>query len=359
MSDAPTPDPLDGAVLSAYLTGELDADTTAAVEARLAHDRALGQRLDATARMLGALRGVDDVEPPPGAAERLRRRLAEEGAPRPAGAAPDASHASHASAPADPAEDADGTPDAPDAVDPTPAPVTTLASRRRTPWSAVAGVAAGLAALALVGGGLIQGFGSSDEQVADSAAEAPPADGGDMRQFEGAEESGLADEQTADDDATDRAAPESAPQPAPGPGGEALEGSAGGELPVLRDEAVVLADEAAVRARYTDMPEAAALLGQSLEAVEERAVAARAALAAAPAFRGGTAPGACLDQAGAVPPAVPVLVESAVLEGRAVLVYVLVDASPEATTLDRVTVQARAVSDCTGVLALELAAPGP
>ncbi|MEX0660071.1 MAG: hypothetical protein WD080_13150 [Egibacteraceae bacterium] len=343
MSDAPTPDPFDGAVLSAYLTGELDADTAAVVEARLAHDHALGRRLDTTARMLGALRGVEEVEPPPGAAERLRRRLAEAGAPHAAGAAADPADRSA------PAHRSDGTADAADT--PAPAPVTTLASRRRTPWSAVAGVAAGLAALALVGGGLIQGFGGSNEQTADSAAEAPPADGGDMRQFEGAEESGLADEQ-ADDDATGRA-------PAPAPSGEALEGQAGDGLPVLRDEAVVLADEAAVRARYTDLAEAAALLGRSLDAAEEPATAARAVLAAAPTFQGGTAPGACLDEAGAVPPAVPVLVESAVLEGRSVLVYVLVGASPDATTLDRVTVQAHAVSDCTGVLALELAAPGP
>ena len=126
------------------------------------------------------------------------------------------------------------------------------------------------------------------------------------------------------------------------------------DLPVLRDEAVALAGQAAVRARYAGLAETAAVLGEPLSAAQERAAAARARLDAAPAFQGGTAPGACLDQAGGIAPAIPVLVESAVLDGQPVLVYVLVAASPQATTLDRVTVQVRAPADCAAILDVDL-----
>lgn len=173
--------------------------------------------------------------------------------------------------------------------------------------------------------------------------DAPQSDDGGMRQFAETEESGVGDEQAADQDDTVRAP--SAPAPS---------AADAGDLPTLRDEAVPLAGEAAVRARYEELAEASAVLGEPVATAGERAVAARTALAGAPAFRTGVHPGACLDEGDAGVPAVPVLVESAVLDGRSVLVSVVVTASPGASTLDRVAVQVRASADCAPVLDVDV-----
>lgn len=348
MTDTPRPDHLGDEVLSAYLAGELDADAVADLEARLADDRDLARRLDATARVLAVLRGIDEVEPPAGAGERLRRRLADEVGPRvaPAGQGPGD----------DAAEDA------------APAPVTTLASRRRVPWQAVAGIAAGLAAVALVGGGLLQGFGGGTEQAADDSADmATEAAEPDVRTF--ADSADSADEHaagSADEDATALAEEESAgdqgregaaPAPPVPSTGEA-DGRAGLESspqPTIRDERVALAGAEDVRARYADRPLPSGLLGESLPVAQERAADARAAVAAAPPFRSGDTPGACLDEVAiGAHPSVPVLVESAVVDAGPAVVFVVVGATPDSAVLDRVEAQVLTLPGCVPVLSVDL-----
>ncbi len=70
------PDPYDDDRLSAYLDGELDPAQAAELESRLAQDPALAAALDAVSDLLVALRGLDEVDPPSGYAERLRARSA-------------------------------------------------------------------------------------------------------------------------------------------------------------------------------------------------------------------------------------------------------------------------------------------
>lgn len=76
-SEVSSPDPQDDGRLSAYLDGELDPAEAAELEARLARDPALAAALDAVSDALVALRGLDEVDPPPGYATRLHARLAE------------------------------------------------------------------------------------------------------------------------------------------------------------------------------------------------------------------------------------------------------------------------------------------
>lgn len=352
MTDAPRSDHLDDEVLSAYLAGELDADAVADLEARLADDRDLARRLDATARVLAVLRGVDEVEPPAGAGERLRRRLADEAGPRAALAGEDAG------------DDA--------SKDAAPAPVTTLASRRRVPWQAVAGIAAGLAAFALVGGGLLQGFGGGADEAADDSAEmATEAAEPDVRTFaDSAEEEQAAG--SGDEDATARTEEDSAddqgrggtaaapPAPATGEadGREDADAHAGLESsprPTIRDERVALSGAEDVRARYAGHPIPSGLLGESLRVAEERAASARAAVAAAPPFRSGDMPGACLDEVAiGAHPSVPVLVESAVVDGAPAVVFVVVGAAPDSAVLDRVEAQVLTLPGCVPVLSVDL-----
>lgn len=66
----------DGEVLSAYLAGDLDDDTAAALERRLAAKPQLAAQLDALADALVALGGYDEVATPEGYEQRLSERLA-------------------------------------------------------------------------------------------------------------------------------------------------------------------------------------------------------------------------------------------------------------------------------------------
>ena len=65
----------DDDLLTAYLTGELDAADAAALEERLLADPGLAARLDALADALVALQGLDDVDVPDGFEQRLAQRL--------------------------------------------------------------------------------------------------------------------------------------------------------------------------------------------------------------------------------------------------------------------------------------------
>lgn len=69
--------------LAAYLAGDLDELACRRLEARLAEDPELGERLDRLHGVLLGLRGPDAVEPPPGLSERLSARLDEEPATGP------------------------------------------------------------------------------------------------------------------------------------------------------------------------------------------------------------------------------------------------------------------------------------
>lgn len=311
------PDPSDGEVLSAYLSGDLDEAAAAALEERLAGDPELTRRLDGTARVLAALRGVDEVDLPPDAGRRLRDRLA---------AGPD------------PVGDATVRP---------------LDVRRRRPWKAVAGVAAGLAALALVGGGLLQGLGTrgvemarddstageqAEERAVPEAMEAPAA--GDAAEDEDGEVFTGRD-RLDDEEAAVPPAPAAPPSPADGP--------------VILDEEAALPGAAAVRARYRDLAEVTGLLGEPVSAAGDRAAAYRAAVAEASAFRSGARPGDCLAQTGHGNPVIPVRVESVVHEGRPALAYVLVSADDDSPTLDRAEAWIVDVSGCAPRLVLDVA----
>lgn len=57
--------------LSAYLDGELDDGEHAALEARLAEDAVLADELASVAAVRSALRGLPEVDPPPGALEEV------------------------------------------------------------------------------------------------------------------------------------------------------------------------------------------------------------------------------------------------------------------------------------------------
>lgn len=311
------PDPPDGDVLSAYLSGDLDEAAAAALEERLGDDPELVRRLDATAQVLIALRGVDEVGLPPDAGRRLRDRLA--GASAPAG---------------------DAT-------------VTPLDARRRLSWKAVAGVAAGLAALALVGGGLLQGFGTqggldmalddsatgggAEERAVPEAMEAPAA--GDAAEEEDGD--AFAGRERLDEQAPAPPATGASPRPADGP-------------TILDDEAA-LPDVDAVRDRYQGLPEVAGLLGEPVPAAAGRAAAYRAAVAEAPAFRSGARPGDCLAQVGEGEPVIPVRVESVVHEGQPALAYVLVSVRQGSPTLDRAEAWIVDPTSCTRRLIAELA----
>jgi anti-sigma factor RsiW len=102
------------------------------------------------------------------------------------------------------------------------------------------------------------------------------------------------------------------------------------------DAETPLANEAAVRAHLAELPEAKALLGTSVDQVPELADATRRAITAAPLFRSGAAPAACLDtieQVGLV-----AHVESVLYQQKPALAYVVASASDGARTLDQVQV---------------------
>lgn len=322
-SGAAPPDPPHGEVLSAYLSGELDARATAELEKRLDADPDLARRLDDTARVLVSLLGVDEVEPPPGAGGRLRERLATARADAPAGQ---------------------------------PATVTPLSPRRRVPWPALTGVAAGLVALALVGGSILQGFGAGDMAAEDSATGDAPADE-ELRALEAAPEqrqSGEDGVNSLGEDAGTPPAPAGAPEhPVPEPQAPRA-GS-----PVIIDEDLPLAGEGDVAARYSGLPEATALLTEPLEEASGRAASYRAELAAARPFSSGARPDDCLDGllAAAGTSAVPVRVESALFAGEAAVVHVLVVASEGSSVLDRVEVWVMEPAGCDARLFLDVTEP--
>lgn len=250
--------------LAAYLAGDVDDLTARRIDARLAEDAELGRRLDRLGDTLVALRSPDEVEPPEGLRERLRERT--------------------------------------DAVASPPA-----AAPTRRWYGAVGAVAAGIIALALLGGlanlGVLGGGAEDSAEVAtdtmdapeqrasDEAAESDGAAGSDdaagSDESAGSGESaGDADAPTTQDAPDEEGAEESAPAEDEGLDSDGgTEGFRGSEIPVAQ------ASRAAQR-RWDALPDHVAACREQVE--------------------------------DAVPdPSVPLAADDEVLDGRRVVVYEL------------------------------------
>lgn len=357
--------PLDE-LLSAYLDGELDDETAAAVEERIAQDPAFAALLDRTHDVVVALRGLDEVTAPEGFGSRLRERL-----------------------------DAERS-------------VTDLSAARRrraTFWPAVGTVAAAVVALAVVGGGMLsqQGNDRGDEVALRGGAEDAPSA---MMAPADEEAAGGADRDEATDDFADSALElDAAPQQAgggdgaddaPGVTGDSGEGersadaqppeaaapadaesdtAAGGgsgasgspdasgptaadasDGPTLVDAQAVLADETAARQRYGDLPDGQRELGMPLDEAREAAYRAREVIWAAERFESGPHPGDCLEvfDDSAESPLVVVRVETVVYGGTEALAYMVVGATADSERLDRIELWITELGGCQTRLFLTL-----
>lgn len=314
--------------LSAYLLGELDADASAAFEARLAGEPGLAARLDALAEALVELAGVDDVAEPDGFAERLQARLDAEAL------APDLS-----------------------------------ARRRRTRWNAVMTAAAGVAVLAVAGLQVLGGAEDRGEQIAmdageestggsagladqaqiemetsqdyaggadgfgTAAAPPPPEQHRQLEATSGNAERAPADESTR----TGGAGGASGGGTADAEGGQAPAPMAASAGPVIVDEGAELDSDEQLRARYMGMPEAERLRGMRRDEASETAVRHAEQIRAAEPFpSSGVRPDACLDEVRGGPDArVTARVERVRWQGGEALVYLLGLPAPGSGQVDR------------------------
>jgi|GEM_PF-4498600 len=298
-----------GALLSAYLDGELGADEDAALEAQLQTDQAMARRLDAIADTLVELRGLDEVDVPDGFAQRLSDRLAP-----------------------------DTKADAP--VDDLSARRARRAAGRGISWAAISGVAAALVAVAVITIGDLPG--SRDAETADMALEAFEDPAG------GAGQGAAGPEAAVPEAAPDAAAGSDTRQELRASGTEesasggapasAATGQPAAALPALVDAGRVVADAAELEATFSGLPEATDLLGLSLPLAQERAAANIVAIRqAGPLPNSGLVPSACLDTVTpGAGPVVPVRVESLRYEGEQALAYVGVSARTGSAALDQV-----------------------
>lgn len=285
----------DAVLLAAYLHGDLADDQAATLEARLDTEPALAARLEALAQVVARLQRLDEVTPPAGYEQRLRARL-------------DGARAQDAVA-------------APGATDP----------MRRTPWLALVGVAAAVAAIALVTPRVLPGSGDTGTDVA--AGDATPGEGageGDLEAMSrAADETGAAEE--------------AAPAAPPAPGVEVQEqadrratglaepgsGAASADWsPLVVDSGARLGSEGEVRAHFRDLPEVEEILGTPAAhagALRERA---HARIQQSPPFSDGLAPATCLETlAGEGAEAVPARVERVQFRDEPALAYILVTAA--------------------------------
>lgn len=208
MTDQLFPPPADdGEALSAYLAGELGDAEARALEARLATEPALATQLHALAEALVSLGGFDEVDVPEGFAERLERRLAHERA-NPAGGF------------------AAGT------ALPPPDDLAARRRKRQGAWLGIGTAAAVLAVGAVMAGTVMRGMGGGSAESAAGDAALESAAGGS----------------------------ESAQEESAAGGGEAAAGKEASG-PVVRDRKVAVADEAALRQRFSTTAEAQELLG--------------------------------------------------------------------------------------------------
>jgi anti-sigma factor RsiW len=276
--------------LSGYLTGELSDDEVRELERRCAADPAIAARLDALHDALWTLRRLDRVEPPAGYLDRLRDRLDREREALGAAAA------------------APGR------------PVSRLRPRRaglrpRVGWAV--GAAAGLAAAALIAGGVVRGLGGGAEQDI-VAGQAAPEAGEASRALQDQVDDGVA---------------------APGPGDLGVERGAfdDGAGPAAGGTPPTLADETAVRTRYAGNAAARALLGTPRPG-GNRASEPGADVRPAPDAPSPEPSCAAAIGGTTAAQAVTVAVESVVYRGSPRLALVVVDASPGSAVLDRIAV---------------------
>lgn len=295
----------DGELLSAYLTGDLDDDEVAGLEARLHDDPALAAQLEATRAVLEGLGRLDDVEPPEGFGERLRARL-------------DAERATHETGEASAA----------------PASLSAARTRRearRRRWPALGAVAAGVVGLAMLGALAIGQLGpvSAPEVAMEDAAEEPDADVQEFSEFEATDDD--VDRPVAEMDADDAEVAEDAPDD-----GVAATRSAPDE-PLILDSQAALGSAEEATAHLSGSP-AEGLLGRPLDEAEDLAAGFAVAIRRAETFRTGTEPSTCLDvvSAGTDQPVVVAQVESVVYEGAEGLAYVTATARSDAQAVDRI-----------------------
>jgi hypothetical protein len=283
----------DGELLSSWLAGELDDASSEDLERRLAREPALSERLDRVHDTLVALRGLDEVEPPAGMAERLNIRLRQERAPGVASL--DAARERRA---------------------------------RRTNWTPVVAAAAAVVALiAVVPVFLNRPIQTAGDAEVSAAAPEAAIEAESELLFD-SEESG-------------------------GAGSGVQEDAAGAavDAPVIVESSSLAAagGEAAQDLRAAPAPEAGALLGLPVAEARELARAYEETIRSAPPFPTlDVAPGACLDAVTAeIAVAVPVRVEGFVQDGSPTLAYMLVVASPASPTLDAVEVRVVDAAACT------------
>ncbi len=367
-------DPLDR--LAAYLDGDLDRDEHAAVEAELAADVELRAQLEALRRAEAALSGVDGAELPEGFETRLRTRLDEELAARYERDERSVPAASRARGDDELAGRRSGA--APSRRSgATPSHRSGATSRRgRAPnWGAIAGFAAALAVVALVGVNVVSGgfLGGQDGMEADSGAEsaedAPAQDGGAETMADG--------EQEATEESEIQAAPPDGPRvrdddreldpedvdgllAAPAlerVAGRGLSAGAGQDLAARFRDALIgrpaagSGNEDAGRDLDAGQGEAESEQGEATEGRMEDDAGGDAPSSAAE-LRGGPLAGedrahvsrrlhGLLD---AEPDALPALVELATFEGEPAIVYGLVTRQDDAYTRPEVWIVAR--EDC-------------
>lgn len=282
----------DGALLSAWLSGDLAGADAAELERRLAAEPELAERLERVHATVVALRGLDAVEPPEGMGARLQQRMAQERREVPSLAA---------------------------------------ARARRAPrWQPIASAAAAVVLLVALVPVVLRSAGGGGDSTAEFAVEDSGGAGG-------AEAPRAVGEEAAEGEAAEGEAPAASSEAAadtltalPGPVVTEI-----GELP-----------EAAVRQRAAGAGEAAALVGLPVAEGRRLAVDYARQLRAAEPLPSGIDPAACLTavrQGLAV--AVPVRVESFTAGGQPRLGYVLVTASEGSEVLD--TVEVRVVDPAT------------
>lgn len=360
----------DGMLVAAWLAGDLPPEDAAVLEDRLAREPELAERADRVARVLVTLRGVDAVDLPPGARERLRARLVPEagsdGDPTGAVWGPAGGRAVGGATVADLAG-------------------ARVRRGRARGLGVLAAAAAAVVVLAGLGGALrgldtvrTGGAESAEESVAlqaeEGAGDAPVAAGDEAASEAAAAEEGAASEAaeeaggtaasgaTAEDGATTGGAADApvladlgvalatiptAQGPARAPLPEGSSEAAGGPRVLGASEEAALA--AQLRERYAEGAEATALLGLDTSAATARAARAAAAIRAAGPFGSGVRPDACLDAALAVPDGavvVPARVEAVTVDGEPALVYVLTVADPGTAAVGRVEVQAFDAASC-------------
>lgn len=280
----------DGALLSAYLHGQLDEAATRSLESRLQREPALARQLDALADALVVLSAADDAATPAGYEQRLAERLQA-------------------------ARDDAGVGVAPGADE--------LAQRRRgragRRWSGLGAVAALLVGAALVGGTVLQTLtgGGADMAVESAGGSASRSTGqeGAAADGDGAameEQAAGADDSAAEAEGSlDGGSRPAGPPPAGPPG------------PVAVDAEVALRDDDDLVGRYGALVEQEGAIPTDPALLSELAERNARRIEQAEPFASAGPPASCVPAVVAGRGGAVVRVESAVWRGRPALAYVV------------------------------------